>query len=100
MAGSTLEANNRRDFVKRSSLAVTFGLVICVGALRAQPTITNESGESFLTIPPSVMLAMPPGNFGRLVFRSFATPVAITGTGLSAAFINAWYASFTPLSFK
>jgi hypothetical protein len=32
-------------------LAVKFGLVICVGALRAQPTITsitNESGENFL----------------------------------------------------
>jgi hypothetical protein len=54
-------------------LAITFGLVICVGALRAQPTITsitNESGESFLClggvafvrggIPPSQKLPTSP----------------------------------------
>lgn len=37
--------------MKHTSLGITFGLLICAGALRAQPTITsvtNESGESFL----------------------------------------------------
>jgi uncharacterized protein (TIGR03437 family) len=40
-----------RDFMKLTWLAVTLGLVMCMGTLRAQPTITsvtNESGESFL----------------------------------------------------
>ncbi len=52
------------------------------------------------TIPPSVLLAMPPGSFGGLIFRSFAAPAAITGAGLSVGFINALYAISTPLSFQ
>jgi uncharacterized protein (TIGR03437 family) len=52
------------------------------------------------TIPPSVLLAMPAGNFGGLIFRSFVTPVSLTGTELSVAFINAWYASLAPMDFK
>lgn len=52
------------------------------------------------TVPPSVLLAMPTGSSGGLTFRPFVTPVPITGTGLSVAFINAWYTSFTPLTFK
>jgi uncharacterized protein (TIGR03437 family) len=71
---------------------------------------TYSTGTDFLcsvpatagtfTIPPSVLLAMPPGSFGGLAFRPFAAPVQITGTGLNVAFINAWYASFAPLTFK
>jgi uncharacterized protein (TIGR03437 family) len=52
------------------------------------------------TIPPSVLLAMPAGSFGGLELRSFVTPVSLTGTGLTVAFINAWYGSFAPLNFK
>jgi uncharacterized protein (TIGR03437 family) len=61
---------------------------------------TAPATAGTFTIPPSVLLAMPAGNFGGLIFRSFVAPVSLTGTGLSVAFMNAWYASFAPLSFK
>jgi uncharacterized protein (TIGR03437 family) len=52
------------------------------------------------TIPPSVLQAVPAGSFGGLTLRSFATPVSITGTGLNVAFMQAYYESFAPLTFK
>ncbi len=52
------------------------------------------------TIPPSVLLAMPAGNFGLLEFRSSVMPVSISGTGLTVAFLDALYASDTPLNYK
>ncbi len=71
---------------------------------------TYSAGADFLctapatagtfTIPPSVLLAMPPGSFGGLVLRSYVTPVSISGTGLSIAYLNADYASFAPLNYK
>jgi hypothetical protein len=71
---------------------------------------TNNVGADFVcsapatagtfTIPPSVLMAVPPGSFGGLTFRSMVTPVAISGTGLTVAFMNAWYTSFAPLNFK
>jgi hypothetical protein len=45
-------------------------------------------------------MAMPAGSFGGLTFRSFAAPVVINGTGLSAPFMKAWYEVFAPLNFK
>ena len=71
---------------------------------------TYNTGADFLcsapaaagtfTIPPSVLMAMPAGSFGGLTFRSFAAPVVINGTGLSAPFMKAWYEVFAPLNFK
>jgi uncharacterized protein (TIGR03437 family) len=52
------------------------------------------------TIPPSVLLALPAGNFGGLVFRPMLTPVNLQGLGFTAAFAAAWYTSFAPLNFK
>lgn len=52
------------------------------------------------TIPPSVLLAMPPGNFGGFDFHPTVTPVALITSGLGLAFLDAQYDYFTPLTFK
>jgi uncharacterized protein (TIGR03437 family) len=52
------------------------------------------------TIPGNVLLALPTGSFGGITFRPYANPATIPGTGLDLAFVNAWYTSYTPMSFK
>jgi uncharacterized protein (TIGR03437 family) len=71
---------------------------------------TNTNGADFLcsapagagtfTVPPSVLLALPAGNFAQLAFRPFANRVSLTGSGLSVSRLVAWYVYFTPLAFK
>jgi uncharacterized protein (TIGR03437 family) len=71
---------------------------------------TYNTGADFLcsvpatagtfTIPSSVLIAVPAGNLGGLIFRSMLAPVNLEGTGLNAAFVKAWYASVVPLNFK
>ena len=52
------------------------------------------------TIPPSVLLALPAGNFGQLAFRPFANPANLTGSGLNFSKLLAWSEFVTPLAFK
>ena len=52
------------------------------------------------TVPPSVLLAMPAGNFGGLTFTSNVMPVSISGTGLTVAFLDVSFTSFAPLNYK
>jgi len=52
------------------------------------------------TIPPSVLMAMPPTNFGTLWFEPLVTSTNWTGSGLDIATISAQYQYYTPLSFR
>ena len=71
---------------------------------------TNTSGASFqctvpadngtFTVPPSVLLAFPAGNFGGLYFQPAITPVNLPGTGLTIAQLTLQYQYFTPLAFR
>jgi uncharacterized protein (TIGR03437 family) len=61
-------------------------------------SVTATAGT--FTIPPSVLLAMPGGNFGGLWFRSYVMPVSISGTGLTVANLNVGYGSFAPVNYQ
>ena len=66
------------------------------GAVCIAPT----SAGSF-TIPPSVLLGLPTGNFNAgLDFRPSISPISLTGANLTASSLKAQYDSFTPLNFK
>jgi uncharacterized protein (TIGR03437 family) len=52
------------------------------------------------TIPPGALLTLPAGSFAQLAFRPFAKPAILTGTGVNAPFISAWYVNWTPVSLK
>ncbi len=58
------------------------------------------AGAGTFTIPPSVLLALPAGNFAQLTFRPYADPAKLTVSGLSVSTLLAWNVYFTPLSFK
>jgi hypothetical protein len=58
------------------------------------------AGSGSFTIPPSVLLPLPAGNFGGLNFDPQVMPVSIPGTGLTVTQITFKYDYFTPLSFK
>ncbi|MBS1858344.1 MAG: hypothetical protein JST11_23440, partial [Acidobacteria bacterium] len=72
--------------------------------------ITYTVGADFLcsvpasagtfTIPPDVLMPMPAGSLGGLLFRPLVTPVGVTGTGLNVAFVDAAYQWFAPLNFN
>jgi uncharacterized protein (TIGR03437 family) len=84
------------------------GLIRILGTSAADNTFT--SGASFrclvpvaagtFTIPPSVLMAMPPNNFGGLRFQPLVGAVNWPGSGLDVSQISAQYDYFTPLSFK
>lgn len=63
-----------------------------------QCSVPAASGT--FTIPPSVLLALPPNNFGGLEFNPAITPVNITGTGLNVTQVTLQYTYFTPLAFR
>ncbi|HWB83272.1 MAG TPA: hypothetical protein VG675_03970 [Bryobacteraceae bacterium] len=52
------------------------------------------------TIPASILLAMPPGNFAQLVFRAFVNAGKPAVTGLDAFNFSVWYAYNAPVMFK
>jgi uncharacterized protein (TIGR03437 family) len=61
--------------------------------------LVSAAGGAF-TIPPSVMLALPPNNFGGLQFQPLVTSSNWTGSGLAVTRISARYDYFAPLSFR
>jgi len=61
--------------------------------------VSPASAGSFV-IPPSVLLALPPGNFGGMDFSPTLAPVSLTGTGLDITELTLQYAYHTPLTFK
>jgi uncharacterized protein (TIGR03437 family) len=58
------------------------------------------AGSGTFTIPPSVLMAMPPTNFGTLWFEPLVTSTNWTGSGLDIATISAQYQYYTPLSLR
>lgn len=56
--------------------------------------------DGTFTIPPSVLMALPPGNFGGLAFHATLAPVNLTGTGLSASYLSLFYGLAANLSFQ
>jgi uncharacterized protein (TIGR03437 family) len=70
------------------------------GAVGADFLCVVSATPGSFTIPSNILSAMPPGSFGGLSLRAFATPAQITGTGLNVAFVNASYDSFAPLNYK
>jgi uncharacterized protein (TIGR03437 family) len=107
--------NNNSFVVNRSSgLTVTWtggssgGYVLLDGGSATDNTY--NTGASFecvvpasagtFTVPPSVLLAMPAGNFGGLDFFPTVNPVTFSATGLDLAFVSAQYDYFAALNFK
>jgi uncharacterized protein (TIGR03437 family) len=58
------------------------------------------AGSGTFTIPPSVLLAMPPTNFAGLTFQPIINAVNWAGSGLDVTQINARYEYVAPLSFR
>jgi uncharacterized protein (TIGR03437 family) len=114
MTSPTPDAPNPTTVTRSNGLTVTWtggqanGIIQLEGynatdntySVGADFLCTVPAAAGTFTIPPSVLLAIPAGNFGGMELRSYMAPVNLTGTGLSVAFINAWYGSFAPLNFK
>jgi len=108
------DAATATTVTRSSGLTVTWAGGQANGILQLQgfnaTDNTNTVGANFVcavpaaagtfTVPPSVLMALPASNLGGLLLVPFATPAAVTGTGLNVAFINASYSTFTPLNFK
>jgi uncharacterized protein (TIGR03437 family) len=114
MTGPTPDAQNPTTVTRSNGLTVTWtggqaNQTIQLEGFNATDN-TYNTGADFMcsvpgsagtfTIPPTVLSALPPGSFGGLTFRPFATSVNVPGTGLDVAFLKAWYTSFSPLNFK
>ena len=48
----------------------------------------------------SALLGLPAGTFAGPAFRPLAPPATLTGTGVNAPFISAWYINWANLSVK
>ena len=58
------------------------------------------AGPGSFAIPPTALLALPPGNFAQLGFRPYANPANLTGSRLTVSKALAWNVTFSPLSLK
>jgi len=58
------------------------------------------AGSGTFTIPPNVLMAMPPNNFGALWFEPLVQSTNWTGSGLDIATVSAKYQYYTPLAFR
>jgi uncharacterized protein (TIGR03437 family) len=61
--------------------------------------VVSSAAGSF-TIPPTVLLAMPAGNFAGLDFYPTGLPITLTAKGLTASQLTFRFDNFTPLVFK
>jgi uncharacterized protein (TIGR03437 family) len=60
----------------------------------------TPSAPGTFTIPPYVLLALPPGNFGGMDFYPTVLPVNLSGTGLNVNQLTFRYDYFANLAFK
>ena len=60
----------------------------------------TTAGAGTFTVPPSVLLALPAGNFGGLDFYPTVLPVNLTGSVLTVSGLTFRYDYFAPLAFK
>ena len=58
------------------------------------------AGPGTFTVPPSVLVTLPAGNFAQLAFRPFAPYTTLTGSGLNVSKVAAWNVIFTPLTMR
>jgi uncharacterized protein (TIGR03437 family) len=57
------------------------------GSLTQEFTCAAPASAGQMTVPPSVLLAMPAASNGQLIVYTYALPVAFTATGLDAGFV-------------
>jgi uncharacterized protein (TIGR03437 family) len=108
------DAANATSVSRSSGLTVTWtggsssAFVVLDGTSATDNTYTTgasfeclaPAGAGSFTIPPSVLLAMPAGNFGGLDFHPAAAPTALGASGLAVGVLSAQWDTYTPLSFK
>lgn len=70
------------------------------GATGASFQCTVPASAGTYVVPPSVLLALPAGNFGGLIFHPAVMPVNLAGSGLSASRLTLLYSYFAPLALK
>ena len=85
--------------IDNDTVTVEVNEAMCRILKRSFQCLVSAAGGSF-TIPPNVLLAMPPNNFGGLSFKPTVTSVDLPGSGLLAGHVSAEYQYFTLLSFK
>lgn len=70
------------------------------GAIGASFQCTVPATVGTFVVPPSVLLALPAGSFGGLIFHPAVMPVNLPNSGLSASRLTLRYSYFAPLTFK
>ncbi|HJZ97300.1 MAG TPA: hypothetical protein VKE70_12400 [Candidatus Solibacter sp.] len=70
------------------------------GSLGASFQCNVPSSAGSFTVPPNVLLALPAGNFGGLIFAAAMLPANFSGTGLNFTQVTLRRETFTPLSLR